>query len=1105
MDKRFLGSSPKDRFVKKLLIANRGEIAIRIADAAAALGIPTAGIAPEDDRSSAHVRAVDEFYPLAGSGVGAYLDAEQIVRLARTAGCDALAPGYGFLSENAEFARRCDDAGLRFVGPAPETLELFGDKVRARAFATGAGVAVLRGTSGRTDLAAAQAFFASLDDGAAVMVKALAGGGGRGMRAVFRREDLASAYDRCASEARIAFGDDALFVEALVLAARHVEVQIAGDGSGRVVHLYERECTLQRRNGKLIEIAPAPNLDSALRERIVRAAVRLAERAAYRSLGTFEFLVNVSNGEPGANGHNENGTFAFIEANPRLQVEHTVTEEALGIDLVRAQLLLADGASLEDAGLDSAAIGPPRLFALQARINAETIGADGAPRPSAGTLETFDFPSGAGIRVDTYGYAGYALNPRFDSLLAKLVVRASSLDADELFRKARRALAEVRIEGIGTNVAFLAAILAHPDVAAGRATTRFVDEHAAEFAPAPVPPDGGEFQAMFGERIVAAPMQGRLVSVDVRAGDVVRPGAQLAVIEAMKMEHVVVAGIAGIVQRIAVASDATVAAGDALVILEPIAPDGVAPAADAAVDLTAIRSDLAEVLERQQRTTDAARPGAVARRRATGQRTARENVEALCDNGTFVEYGALLLPAQKQRRSLDDLIAHYPADGLVAGVGDVNGAQFSEERTRTLVLAYDYTVFAGTQGFLNHKKTDRMLGIAERYRLPIVLFAEGGGGRPGDTDQAVVAGLDVMTFASFARLSGRVPRVGIVSGRSFAGNAALLGACDVIIATANATVGMGGPAMIEGGGLGSYAPEAVGPLAIQVPNGVVDVAVADEREAVDVAQRYLSYFQGRIPRWTCADQRLLRTLIPENRLRAYDVRGVLESLSDERSLLELRGGFAAGMVTALARVEGRPLGIIANDPRHLAGAIDSNGADKASRFMALCDAFSLPVLFLCDTPGIMVGPDAERTGTVRHAARMFVTAGSLRVPFFTIVLRKGYGLGAQAMAGGSFAAGAFTVSWPSGEFGAMGLEGAVRLGYRRELEAVPDPAQRQALFERMVAEQYERGKALNMATILEIDDVIDPADSRRWIVHGLRLAGRDRDEPPRRERMVDTW
>ena len=357
----------------------------------------------------------------------------------------------------------------------------------------------------------------------------------------------------------------------------------------------------------------------------------------------------------------------------------------------------------------------------------------------------------------------------------------------------------------------------------------------------------------------------------------------------------------------------------------------------------------------------------------------------------------------------------------------------------------------------------------------------------------------------FGKLSGLVPLVGINSGRCFAGNAALLGCCDVVIATANSSIGMGGPAMIEGGGLGVFHPDEVGPMSVQMRNGVVDIAVEDEAEAVLAAKRYLSYFQAPLPEWECADQRLLRGVIPENRLRIYDVRAVIEMLADAGAVLELRRHFGPGMVTALIRIEGQPLGLIANNPVHLAGAIDSNGADKAARFMQLCDAFDLPLLFLCDTPGIMVGPEAEKTALVRHCTRMFVTGASLSVPFFTIILRKAYGLGAQAMAGGSFKAPLFTVSWPTGEFGGMGLEGAVKLGYRNELAAIDDALERTNLFEEMVARMYEHGKAVNTASHFEIDDVIDPAESRRWITAALRTAERRDPKSGKARPNIDTW
>ncbi|HTB70158.1 MAG TPA: carboxyl transferase domain-containing protein [Solirubrobacteraceae bacterium] len=596
------------------------------------------------------------------------------------------------------------------------------------------------------------------------------------------------------------------------------------------------------------------------------------------------------------------------------------------------------------------------------------------------------------------------------------------------------------------------------------------------------------------ELTIKAPFAGVVVSIAHGADERVAAGAPLVVIEAMKMEHEVLADAGGVVRRIEVVAGEAVEEGQALVVLSTSAAPGDgasgaagegdvgagragtsdADVADEPGGNAGERADLAAVRERHVTGLDAARADEAAKRHERGRRTARENLADLLDDGSYVEYGPLLFAAQEQRRSREELIARTPADGLVGGVGEIDGRA-------CVAMSYDYTVLAGTQGMRNHAKKDRLFDVAERRRLPVVLFAEGGGGRPGDVDMPIVAGLDCRAFQLFARLSGLVPLVGIASGYCFAGNAALLGCCDVVIASEDSSIGMGGPAMIEGGGLGAFEPSAVGPIDVQDANGVVDLRVADDRAAVAAAKRYLSYFRGPTDPGAAPDQALLRDLIPERRKRVYDVRRVIDGLFDGDSVLELRRGFGVGMVTALARVDGRALGVVANDPTHLGGAIDADGADKAARFIGMCDAFALPVLFLCDTPGFMVGPSAERTATVRHFARMFLGGANLSVPCGTIVLRKGYGLGAQAMAGGGFKAPLFTVGWPTSEFGGMGLEGAVRLGMRRELDAIDDPDERERAFEAMVALAYERGRGLNMAAYGEIDDVIDPADSRRWI------------------------
>ncbi|MBO0729381.1 MAG: ATP-grasp domain-containing protein, partial [Acidimicrobiaceae bacterium] len=938
--------------------------------------------------------------------------------------------------------------------------------------------------------------------GQRVMVKAVAGGGGRGIRVVADRADLAGAVERCRSEAAAAFGRGDVYVEQLVPDARHVEVQLLGDATGAVGHLGTRDCSVQRRHQKLVEVAPAPNLPAAAEAELTAAAVRLGEAIGLVGLATVEFLVGADGGA------------VFLEVNPRLQVEHTVTEAVTGLDLVALQLQLATGVSLVELGLAE----PPaaRGVAVQARVNTERVEADGAVRVEAGTIRALAVPGGPGVRVDTHAYAGYTTNPAFDSLLAKVVGWAPDRGAAAV--RTERALADLAVDGVEVNTGLLRAILSDGDFRAGRATTGFLDARLPELlthlpSPLRLSPEEDLEKAAAGvhvelearQALVASPMPATVVSVLAAVDDRVPLGGAVVVLESMKMEHVLDAPVAGHVARVLVEPGETVVTGQALVVLDEADVDEVEGERDEALDLDTIRPDLADVVRRQAITRDEARPEAVARRHRVGHRTARENLADLCDPGTFVEYGSLAIASQRARRSLDDLITNTAADGLIGGTAHINGHLFADDRSRCCVVSYDYMVLAGTQGHQGHRKKDRLFELAARLRLPVVLFAEGGGGRPGDTDSGGVSGLDCLAFALWGELSGLVPLVGIVAGRCFAGNAALLGCCDVIIATADASIGMAGPAMIEGGGLGQFRPEDVGPLSVQVPNGVVDIAVDDEQAAVAAAKQYLSYFQGSIDKWTCDDQRILRTIIPENRVRVYDIRKVVDTLADTGSVLELRPGWAPGMITALVRVEGRPLGIVANNPRHLGGAIDTDGADKAARFMQLCDAYDLPVLFLCDTPGFMVGPEAERSAQVRHFGRMFVVGASLDVPFFTVVLRKGYGLGAQAMAGGSFKSPLFVVSWPTGEFGGMGLEGAVQLGYRKELDAIDDPAARRERYDELVARMYERGKALNTATWYEIDDVIDPAETRARIVATLRACPPPPPRAGKKRPCIDAW
>jgi len=1132
--------------IARLLIANRGEIAIRIARAAADLGIGTVAVYADDDAKSLHTRMADQAVSLGAVGVPAYLDGAKVIAIAREHGCDAIHPGYGFLSENAAFGAAVEAAGLTFVGPTPETLSTFGDKARARALAETVGAPLMKGVSRPVTLEEAEGFLEGLGAGGAVMLKAVAGGGGRGMRPVTSLADLKSAFERAASEAQSAFGSGELYVEELMVRARHVEVQIVGDGTGAVSHLWDRECSLQRQRQKLVEIAPAFALPPEIRAQMLDAAVALGRAAKYRGLGTIEFLVDARHGE---------ARFAFIEANARLQVEHTVTEEVTGLDLVATQLKIASGATLGDLGLTQAEVPAPRGSALQVRVNLETMAADGSSRNGGGVLTAYDPPSGQGVRVDGFGYAGYATSARYDSLLAKLIVHAPDLSAAAA--KARRALAEFKIAGAKTNISFLQALLKSPALAETALHTRYIEEHAAALVaeaaeparyfeppgrtikkagarvdpddplavlyvkPEEAEPDPAELAAAEtpvgpeGTVAVAAPLQGMIIGFQVAVGDTVLAGQPVLVMEALKMEHIVSTTVSGVVREIALEVGDTIFEDTPILFVEPADVAG-AYVREKAPDPDEIRPDLAEINRLHFLASDEGRPGPTAKRHASGKRTTRENIADLTDD-TFTEYGQIVTAGRMRtdtQEVIEERLLRTAADGMVIGVGKVNAAQVGEARASAAIVAYDYTVLAGTQGGKNHQKTDRMLRVAHQYKLPLVLYSEGGGGRTGGgsgpaSAPAVgssIGGLSTRTWRELGKLSGLVPIVGVNSGYCFAGNVVLLGACDVIIATKDSSIGIGGPAVIEGGGLGVYAPSEVGPVSIQEPAGVIDILVEDEAEATAVARQYLGYFQGPFATWKEHDQRPLRHIVPENRRSVYDIRRIIETLADVGSMLELRPRWATSMITAFIRVGGKPLGVIANNSNSSSGgAIESAGADKASRFMQLCDAFDIPMLSLIDCPGNMVGPEAEKTGLIRHCARMYVAGANITVPYFNVVLRKAYGLGAIAMAAGSFDETFFSISWPTGEFAGMGLEGSIKLGRRAELEAITDIPARKARYDTLVADAYAWARAANAGMVFEVDDVIDPADTRKWLLMGLNSVPAAPRRDHKKRAWVDTW
>ena len=1125
--------------MKKVLIANRGEIAIRIARTCNDLGIKTIGIYSEDDKTSLHLSKMDETFLVDEKGASAYLNIKKIIDIAKIVKADAIHPGYGFLSENPSFASAAKRAKIKFVGPSERSLKTFGEKTEAKNLAKKLGIPVVQGTEGRTTLRQANVFISTLKRNSSVVIKAIAGGGGRGMRVVNKPDQLKESMDRASSEAQAAFNSSDVYVEEYLKNYRHVEVQILGDGKGQATHFHERECSVQRRYQKIIEIAPCPGITSELKAKIIDAALSLIKSTKYEGLATVEFLVNFTKQD-----------YRFMECNARLQVEHTVTEAVLGLDLVRAQLQVAAGKSLKHLKLEQKDINEPQGFAIQSRVNMEVIDSEGNTKPSGGKFTAFDLPSGPGVRSDSYGYIGYETNPSFDSLIAKIITHSPNDNFKQAAKRNYRSLCEFKIEGVKTNLDLLKNILSDKRFKDNEIHTSFLDQNIMNLVsqgshidlsditrsfkklaikrgkienldPLAVL-DHGKVGGVFvddSENIlqleheelqdgfvsVNAPMQGMIVKFSVKKGEQVWKGKPLLIMEAMKMEHEVVSDSSGIVEEIKVQAQDTVFEEHPLMVIRQAEVKQQSIKKDKEIDLDWIRPDLKEALERKEASHDKNRPEAVKKRYATGHRTARENIEDLCDKGSFVEYGSVVIAAQRRRRSEEDLIKNTTGDGMVCGLGHVNGNFFDENKSRVMAMSYDYMVLAGTQGKMNHAKKDRMFEIAEKNKLPTILFAEGGGGRPGDTDTLGVAGLDCHAFTYFAQLSGLVPVVGITTGRCFAGNAVLLGCCDVIIATEDSNIGVGGPAMIEGGGLGVFTPDEVGPMDIQVPNGVVDIEVRDEKQAVEVAKKYLSYFQGSLNHWKAPDPRKLRFTVPENRLRYYDMREVIEGIADTDSILEIRKEWAPGIITSFIRIEGRPVGVIANNPGHLSGAIDSPGADKGSRFMQLCDSFDIPILSLIDCPGIMVGPESEKSALVRHASRMFVVGANIETPLMSIVIRKAYGLGAQAMAGGSFNSPLFTVTWPTGEFGGMGLEGAVKLGYRKELEAIKDPKKRVEAYEKMVADSYQRGKAVNMASYFELDDVIDPAETRNWILGGLKSLPPIKQREGKKRPNIDTW
>ncbi|WP_433502568.1 carboxyl transferase domain-containing protein [Pseudonocardia halophobica] len=1044
-----------------LLVANRGEIAVRLVRAARELGLRTIAVYAPEDAAAPHVTLADEAHEIPG-----YLDQEAIVGVARDAGATLVHPGYGFLSENASFARLCADHGLTFVGPRPELLDLFGDKVRARATAREAGVPVLPGTDGATSLDEAAAFLA---EHGAVMLKALAGGGGRGMREVTRPDELAEAFARCRSEAEQAFGSGELYVEKLVGAARHIEVQIVGDGT-QVRHLGERDCSIQRRHQKLVEIAPAPFLDPAVRRRLHEAALRIGEHVRYQSLGTVEFLV-------------DGGDVWFLELNPRLQVEHTVTEEVTGVDLVETQIRLAQGARPDVSG-------EPRGFAIQARVNTEELDEDGTPRPRAGLLTAFDPPAGPHVRVDTYGYAGLRTSPRFDSLLAKVITRGATF-ADAV-RRADAALAEFRIEGLATTIPFLRAVLTHPGFTAGPSDTGFVAAHLAELRDTELP---GRFPATTAapkaEAVpadgVAAPMDGVVVEFAVEPGDRVRRGERLLVLEAMKMEFTVRAETAGTVGRLVAEVGAVVEEGAPLLVLEPSTSDDDVVIADIPAVEEGWEGEAEEVHRRRALGRGMGGPEKVARQHETGRLTVRERIDALVDKGSFSEIAPLTGFATY---SADNELTSLLPVNFVSGTARIDGR-------RAVVGADDFTIRGSSGDAAIWQKQVFTEEYAGAMRLPIVRLLDGasGGGSVVTAQRngyhylpvnpgwdAVVDNLSLVPVVS-ACLG---PTVGLGAARLAMSHLALMveGIGQVFTA---------GPPVVKGSSGEDLTKEQLGGAEVHRHNGLIERFVRSEEEAFGVIRGFLSYLPQSVfevppvvpseDPADRADEGLLRA-VPRNPREPYDVDALLEAVFDQGSVFRY-AEYGGATVTALARLDGHPVGVVATDPTR-GVTISAEGAQAITRLVDLCETFHLPLVSLTDQGGASIGSGAERKATIRFGVRAIAAVYQARVPQAEIIVRRVFGVGGAGIVNRHRPN--RTWAWPSATWGSLPAKGGVEAAFRAQLENAPD---RTAEIARIERELEALASPFRTVERFGVQDLIDPRESRavlcEWVRDAYRL------------------
>ena len=1122
--------------LSRVLIANRGEIAIRIAKAAAALGMESAAVYAPVDALALHTRFTTSAVELSGGDaaapVSAYLDAKGLIAAAKAAGCNYLHPGYGFLSENAAFAEWCASEGVTFVGPPPHVLALFGDKVRARAFARSSGIPIVPGSS--APLSSADEARAVADNiGYPVMLKAAAGGGGRGMRLVNRAEEMADAFARCQSEAKAAFGDGAVFIEKVVVRPRHIEVQILADSHGNVSHLFERDCSVQLRNQKVIEIAPAPGLDPALRQRILDDAVKLARAAGYVNAGTVEFLVTPETGE-----------HFFIECNPRLQVEHTVTEQVTGVDIVEAQFRIAAGATLADLGLpDQLSLGQPRGFAVQARVVAR----------GAGTFTAYREPSGPGVRVDACGYLGYAPPPQFDPLFAKVTGSSNSTGSfASAVERTLRALDEFHLAGVPANLAELRAILAHPDLRAGDARTTLLSEHpellraeqrngsgplafleeqggalrvngagshpaASAIAAQPAAPP---LHVEDGQQAVACPMAGTLLEVHVEAGDAVAAGDTLFVITAMKMEAVVSAPCAGVIAAVqTLAPGDHVAEGQVLAALVPAEAGSAAAAVQSEQGWAPLMEQIGALQERARaRLLPGSTDPGVVRQRSRGKLTCRERIDLLLDPGSFREVGSVAG------------FASYDEDGRVLDFTPANhvGGYGKIAARPVIVCADDFTSRGGHADGAVGAKSRHLDSLSLELRMPSIRLLDGssGGGSVAtmvpaqrqegeshaqESTGAIKAGRPRVTGSGGSYLPGHlgstlfaeqlatVPVVNMLLGSVVGIGAAkaVLGHFSVMVRDISQLFVAGPPVVAHAMGY-DITKEELGDWRIHCRNGSVDNLAETEEEAAEMTQRFLSYLPSSVyeappvsaPRSSDpADRRdeELFTLIPRKRTTTFDVRKAIALMADRDSFFEIGPMWGADQVTGFIRMNGYPMGVIASDSRHLnGGALTADGCRKLTRHLDLCDLFHIPVLNLVDNPGFAVGKEHEIASTIRWGGQWMIAFAQARIPVFTVLMRRSFGV-----AGNNYATPraqpSTRVSWPAADVGGIPPEGGIEAAYKRQLAEAADPA---ALLAEINARIESVRGPLGPLSRFQMEEVIDPRDTRRLVCEWAETAYR---------------